>query len=151
MCFIGAETIYKSVDENGNIIFTDKPSEDAEEIKIKELETIKNPNPGKFKPTTKQATETEAYKSFTVTNPKAGEAVRSNIGNVNISLSIEPALQRSHTIEILMDGKKVGSGSSVSLQNVDRGSHSITASVIDGNGKKLISTSSTFSILRAAK
>ena len=33
-----AETVYKTVDENGNIIFTDKPSKNAEEIKLQKLQ-----------------------------------------------------------------------------------------------------------------
>ncbi|MBL1142534.1 MAG: DUF4124 domain-containing protein [Proteobacteria bacterium] len=149
---LGAETVYKSVDEDGNIIFTDKPSEEAEEIKIEKLETIENPNPAKYKPSPKQAEESAfQYESLTVSSPENGAGIRSNNGNVSISLSLEPALQTGHKIIISMDGKEIGSGSSVSLQNVDRGTHSISASVIDGSGKKLISTSSSFSLLRATK
>lgn len=153
MCLLGAETIYKTVDENGNIIFTDKPSEDAEEIKIEKLQTIDNPNPAKFKPTPKTSEEDKSpiYKTFVVTSPENGAGIRSNIGNVNISLSLEPALSAGHKMIISMDGKEVGTGSRVSLQNVDRGTHTISAKVVDGDAKTLISTTSTFSLLRASK
>lgn len=152
VCCLGAETVYKSVDKDGNIIFTDKPSEKAEEIKIQELDTIKNPNPNKYKPSLKQPEESShKYDSFVVTSPENGAGIRSNSGNVSISLSLNPALRGGHKIIISMDGKEVGSGSSVSLQNVDRGTHSISASVVDENGKQLISTSSTFSLLRASQ
>lgn len=146
-----AETVYKTVDDNGNVIFTDKPSEEAETIKIQELEnTIGNPNPAKYKPSTPKV-EAFTYKSFTVTSPASGAGVRSNNGNVTISLSLEPALNRGHKVLISLDGKQIGTGLSVSLQNVDRGTHSISAKVIDNNGKSLISTSSSFSILRVAQ
>ena len=150
VCCLGAETVYKTVYEDGNIIFTDKPSEKSEEIKIQELDTIKNPNPGKYKPSTKQLEEFK-YKTLAVTKPENGASIRSNDGSVSISVSLEPGLRGGHKLIISMDGKEVGSGSSVSLQNVDRGTHSISASVIDGNGKTLISTSSSFSILRASQ
>jgi hypothetical protein len=146
-----AETVYKTVDEDGNIIFTDKPSEEAEEIEIQKLETIENPNPPRYTPPKQAEEKLPQYKSLTVTSPENGAGIRSNNGNVTISLSLEPALSRGHKIIILMDGKEVGSGTSVSLQNVDRGTHSINAKVVDANGETLISTSSTFSLLRVSK
>jgi len=151
MFSVSAETVYKTVDENGNVVFTDKPSENAEEIKIQKLDTIKNPNPGRYKPSLKQPEDSNVYANLVVTSPKNGSSVRSNEGNVSISLSLEPALRGAHKIIISMDGLEVGSGSSVSLRNVDRGTHSINVSVVDGSGKKLISTSSSFSLLRASK
>ena len=147
-----AETIYKSVDESGNVIFTDKPSEEAEKVKIQELEnTIGNPNPGKYRPAAPKQEEAFSYKSFSVSSPENGAGIRSNNGNVSISLSLEPELNPGHKVIISMDGKEIGTGLSVSLQNVDRGTHSISAKVVDGNGKSFITTSSSFSLLRAGQ
>ncbi len=149
-CCLGAETVYKTVDEDGNTIFTDKPSEKSEEIKLRELQTVDNPNPAKYKPASKQADKTQfKYESFEVTKPQSGTGIRSNDGSVSISVSLEPGLKQGHKIVILMDGKEIGTGYSASLQDVDRGTHSINAKVVDGNGKTLISTSSSFSVLRA--
>lgn len=155
MAIAAAETVYKTVDEHGNIIFTDKPSKDAEEIKLEKLQTIKNPNPAKYthKPKPAKQDTGTLYKTFLVSNPADGAGLRSNSGNVTISVSLAPPLRPGHSISISMDGNEIASGSttSVSLQNVDRGTHSISASVVDGKGKKLISTSSSFSLLRASK
>jgi archaellum component FlaG (FlaF/FlaG flagellin family) len=151
---LSAETVYKTMDEEGNVIFTDQPSDEAEEIKIQKLETIKNPNTPKYtsRPTQEeQESDSNYYESFTVTSPENGAGIRSNAGNVSISLAINPTLKRGHRIVILMDGKEVGTGLSASLQNVDRGTHSISAKVVDSNGKNIISTSSSFSLLRATK
>ena len=146
-----AETVYKTVDENGKVIFTDKPSGDAETIKIKDLEnTIDNPNPAKYKASS-QKTESFNYDSFSVLSPKNGEGIRSNNGNISISLSLEPGLLAGHKLIIMMDGKQIGTGLNVSLQNVDRGTHTISANVVDSNGKSIISTSSSFSLLRASQ
>jgi uncharacterized protein DUF4124 len=147
----GAETVYKTVDDDGNIIFTDKPSENAEEIKLQELQTIDNPNPIRSTPRPRQTDKGSLYKTFFIANPANDSGIRSNNGSVSISVSLEPTLRPGHKIIISMDGKEIGSGTSVSLQNVDRGTHSISASVVDGDGKKLISTSSTFSLLRVGQ
>lgn len=148
-----AETVYKTVDENGNVIFTDKPSEEAEKVKIQDLEnTIDNPNPAKYKPSAPKSDAVSfSYESLTVTSPENGAGIRSNNGSVSISLSIEPNIRPGHKVIIMMDGKQVGTGFAVSLQNVDRGTHTITAKVVDGEGKSLISTSSSFSLLRASQ
>lgn len=146
-----AETVYKTVDENGRVIFTDKPTEDAETVKIQKLEnTIDNPNPAKYRPSSPKP-EAFAYKRFTVTSPENGAGIRSNNGNVSITLSLEPALVSGHKVVISMDGKQIGTGLGVSLQNVDRGTHSISAKVINQNGKTLMTTSSSFSLLRASQ
>ena len=149
-----AETVYKTVDESGNIIFTDRPSKNAEEIKLQELQTIKNPNPAKHTPRSKQPEDKgSAYKTFLIANPENGLGLRSNSGNVTISLTLEPPLRAGHVIIVTMDGKQVSNGpaASVSLQNQERGSHSLSASVVDANGKQIISTSSSFSLLRASQ
>ena len=151
---LSAETVYKTVDEEGNIIFTDKPGEGAEEIKLEELQTIKNPNPPQYKPLPeKQPDPGPLYKSFFVANPADGSGLRSNAGNITISLSLQPSLRPGHKVVITLDGKEVSSGNSlgVSLNNVDRGTHSIGAKVLDVNGTQLISTSSSFSLLRASQ
>lgn len=151
-----AATVYKTVDENGNVIFTDKPSDNSEEIQLKELQTIKNPNPAKYQAPQKKSMEPDLshfYKSFVVANPADGSAFRNNAGNVSISILLQPGLRPGHSLVITLDGKEVskGSGLSVSLNNVDRGTHNIGASIVDSNGKQIISTSSSFSLLRHSK
>ncbi len=151
-----AETVYKTVDEQGNVIFTDKPSDSAEVIQLQEIQTIENPNPPTYKPpsnTSKDDAEESIYQAFSVVSPPEGEGYRNNAGNVDIQLSLVPELRRGHTVIVMMDGNEISEGGalSVSLQNVDRGTHSISARVVDAGGKTLISTSSSFSLLRVSQ
>lgn len=148
-----AEKVYKTVDEDGNIIFTDKPSAESEEIELQELQTIKNPNPAKYQPPQNKSSAQDLknlYKSLLVTNPADGSGLRDNAGNVSISVSLQPSLRPGHSLVITLDGKEISKGNSlsVSLSNVDRGTHNIGVSVIDSSGEQLISTSSSFSLLR---
>ena len=77
------------------------------------------------------------YEVIKVVAPKAGDTLRDNGGTVSVQLSSEPALQPGHVVEILVDGKAIGSGSatSASVSNLDRGSHTISATVKDSEGK----------------
>ena len=98
-------------------------------------------------------TEHSSYTKLSVSNPADGSAIRSNNGDVSISIVLEPSLRSGHRILITMDGKELsnGLGQSVSLTNIDRGTHTVGASVIDSSSNAIISGSSTFSILRASQ
>lgn len=154
--YLIAETVYKTVDEKGNIIFTDRPSKDAEEIKLQELQTIKNPNPPEYKPLPKKTEPKDTgglYKTFIIANPADGSGIRNNAGNITISVTLVPSLRPGHIIAFTVDGNEISKGSSTNatVNNLSRGAHTISASVRDGTGKILKSTSSSFSLLRASK
>ena len=151
-----AADVYKTVDEDGNIIFTDKPSGDAEKIELQELQTIENPNPAKYRPEPDRndkkggSGDRNIYNTLIVTNPADGSGLRNNAGNVTITVSVEPTLRPGHRLVLTMDGEEISNGNSLStsLQNVDRGTHNIAASIVDENDKVLKSVTSSFSLLR---
>ena len=152
--FTVAEEVYKTVDEDGNIIFTDKPTEGSEKVILRELKTIDNPNPAKYRPLPDKPENVDPgdiYGTLLITNPANGSGLRNNAGNVSISVSVEPSLRPGHKLIITMDGKEISNGAatSTSLTNVDRGTHSLVARVVDANGNTIKSTSSSFSLLRA--
>ncbi len=148
--------VYKSVDEDGNIIFTDRPTTNSKEIKLKELKTTETVKPSVSSSSRKsrgENNEDHSYEKIVVSNPENGSSVRSNSGNITISVLVKPSLRSGHKILITMDGKELskGTGTSISLTNIDRGSHTVGASVIDSSSKPIISGSSTFTILRASQ
>jgi hypothetical protein len=148
--------VYKTVDEDGNIIFTDRPTTNSEEIKLKELkttETVKPSSSSSGSASRGKNTADFSYKKLFVSKPADGSSIRSNTGNVSISVNSEPSLRSGHRILITMNGKELskGTGKSVSLTNVDRGTHTVTVSIIDSSSNTIISTSSSFSILRASQ
>tara|TARA_B100001250_G_scaffold340068_1_gene307616 strand:+ start:381 stop:890 length:510 start_codon:yes stop_codon:yes gene_type:complete len=148
--------VYKTVDEDGNIIFTDRPTTNSEEIKLRELkttETVKPSSSSSGSTSRGKNKEDFSYKKIFVSSPADGSAIRSNDGNVTISVNSEPPLRSGHQILITMNGKELskGSGKSVSLTNLDRGTHTVTVSIIDSSSNAIISASSSFSILRASQ
>jgi len=148
--------VYKTVDEDGNIIFTDRPTTNSEEIKLKELkttETVKPSSSSSGSRSREKNAEDFSYKKIFVSSPADGSAIRSNDGNVTISVNLEPSLRSGHRILITMNGKELskGAGKSVSQTNLDRGTHTVIVSVIDSSSNAIISASSSFSILRASQ
>ena len=73
-------------------------------------------------------------------------------GVVTIQVSVTPALDPKHKIQVTLDGKPIGppaSGTSFNLSNVDRGTHTLGASILDESGTAIrSSTSVTFHMRR---
>jgi hypothetical protein len=71
---------------------------------------------------------------------------RNSDEDIPVGISVSPALQKGHRLEILLDGKIANGLASVQAANLERGSHQILARVVDAAGKTLTSSSVTFYI-----
>lgn len=162
---VAGTTIYKTVDEDGNVVFTDTPPRANGPS-----ETITLTAPNSFDPAEagteasnrqlwivdpeQEAEEPgEFYAALTITSPADDENIRENAGNVTVTVKLEPPiLQAGHRFRLLLDGAPAGGTNttgSFSLSNVDRGTHSLKAEVVDESGKVLYSgSSSTFHLQR---
>ena len=135
-----AQKIYKWTLPDGKIVYSDKPppADQAEEVTLEPLQTIKTrPVPALPQSSVKTEPKEVGYEEFKVTSPSNDATIRDNGGNVNVSLSLTPGLQSGHEIEIMMDGNPIGSGGSTSLTlaDVDRGTHTVQATIKDADGK----------------
>lgn len=153
----GAATVYKKVDEQGNIIFSDTPMDDAETLNVQPVPTIKldkmrvpQPVERKEKPTTPTG-----YSSLTITSPQPEETFWNTGGSVDISVQTAPALQPNHKIQLLLNGEMRAGPSasqSFSFSNLFRGSYKSIAQVVDDKGNVLISSPTvTFHIKQASR
>ena len=139
--FSAEAAVYKIVNPDGTISFSDRPQEGAEEIDVGTVQTVDTPTPAAGKKQPEEGTF-PGYDLFEVASPKNDETFRDNGGLVSIQLTLQPRLFRDHTISIFMDGKDIGGGrsTSVTLQNVDRGSHRVHATVVGKDGQQVTST-----------
>lgn len=131
-----SDTVYKSKGADGETVYSDETTKGsgAKEIKIPQGTTYAPPAVPKFeayKPPKKE--KPFEYVNFAITSPKPDSTIWDNTGQINISVTLEPQLRHNHKIEILYDGKVIVSGHSLtaSISNADRGSHTITARVVD--------------------
>ena len=149
--------MYKWVDAEGNITYSDRPQPGAEdgdegatEVTIPPVNTADAIDTSVLRESNKPAQEQNANASIKITRPQHDEAIRQNEGNMSISVSVSPQASKQ-TIAIYVDGKEVsrGTATSVVLQNVDRGTHIITADLISAQGKVIKSADPvTFHLLR---
>lgn len=150
---IGAQEIYRTVDKDGNVVFSDKPSKGSEMIKLKDTTIIKSlkSEPTSLINSVPEEKKIIPYKSISITTPLDDEAIRNNAGDISVKVEMEPMLRPGHEVVLYLDGseKIKGKGGAFNLKNIDRGTHQLRASVKDSEGHILISSkSTTFHLLR---
>lgn len=141
--------VYRSVDEQGNVTYTNQAGNGAEPVKLKPLSVYEAPD-------LKSATDNDAdkssdaisYKSVAIISPQADETIRDNAGNITVTASSEPALfhQEGHKFQFFLDGKPLGKPQAIAtkaLSSVDRGEHQVAVAVVDANGKQLMRSKAT--------
>ena len=154
-----ATVLYKKVDKDGNVTYTDKPSEDAEAITVKTNRNVVttprvNSTTNQTKTGDKEAQEF-AYEVFAIDSPNDDEGVRANDGSMTVVVGISPSIQPNHSIRLHMDGVQVGQDQKIpyfNLANVNRGTHELIAMVINDETQEIVQTSQavTFHLLRTS-
>jgi len=136
------ETIYRSVDEDGNVIYTDEPpNEDAEPVELDPVTTV----PAYRHDETDTESGDQAapsYAGLSITYPTPDEAIRHNGGQVPFEVELLPEevqLAEEHRIEIVVDGTVKGTGRppTVTAGTINRGPHEAFARVVDAGGNTL--------------
>ncbi|MDF1587873.1 MAG: DUF4124 domain-containing protein [Gammaproteobacteria bacterium] len=138
---------YRSIDEYGNVVYSDQPSANSEQIELKELSTY-TPTPIVEVEAVTDANDAESTDidvpdyQISISTPKQNEAFWSNGGTVDVTATVQPELsaERNDQLLFLLDGKPVGQAQSdltIRLDNVERGSHILVVTVVDSQGKIL--------------
>lgn len=156
--------IYRHVDENGNVTFSDQPMPGGEEVEVAPVQTFK-PLPGakaiierdtleaRRARAEHEAARTEAgYGAFAIISPEQDQALRSNSGDITVGIAIEPELKPKHYLVYMLDGTPLGERVKSTIQtfeNLDRGTHSVQIALVDDAGEEISRTDTvTFHILR---
>jgi hypothetical protein len=141
--------VYRWVAPDGSVHYSDEPQAGAIEIPMPAFPPpppqpyYLPPPPPPSIPGVAREPAVRVYRQFSIINPRNGEAILDNQGNVEVSFTLEPELDKKgeHSIQIVLDGV-VQADSTPSLtqmlQGVTRGRHTIAAQVIDKQGKGLI-------------
>ena len=136
--------IYKTVDENGNIVFTDQPaSADARPLELSPLAAISDPVPIAVRPDPALQTRDQPLRyRISIVSPQQDQTLWGTVGNVPVQVSIRPTLQPGHRVAIYLDGTQVDEmvGGIKNIGGVDRGTHQISAAVINGSGDQVSNT-----------
>ncbi|KPQ28008.1 MAG: protein of unknown function containing DUF4124 domain [Marinobacter excellens HL-55] len=150
--------VYRHVDAQGNVTFSDEPMQGGETIEVKPVTTITLPKPEAVSQTDQLLEDVErqgaAYESLTLAHPENDQAFHSGNGDVTFEVRSSPELRRGHRYEVTLDGQPVGQSSSgsITVNNIDRGTHSAGVHIVDENGIQVKSGQPvTFTIHRPSR
>ena len=142
-----AGKIYKWVDEDGNVLYTDQPRKGAREIKIAAsppTSPARAPQavPRQAGSLLSREEDSFKYTSLTLSAPDEN-TIRDNAGNVVVGLDVVPDMvgARGDHIRLTLDAHPLDSDyypPQVTLAGLDQGAHVLQATVIDKDGQVLI-------------
>jgi len=133
----GTTTLYRTVDANGVVQYSDTPSPGAQKVSVGSPNSSASPAPTYSSPQSKSpvAPAADTYRPICdIAEPKP-EQVYFDTQSVAVTLHIEPAPQPGLRTVLTFDGNDIeGTGPSFMLNPVDRGAHTVTAVVHDAAG-----------------
>jgi len=142
--------VYKSVDAEGNVVYTDDPKGHGEPVKLPPLSTVPPP---KYINLPTEATlpgsdsQAPVYKQLTIATPTADETLRDNTGDVAVKVALQPDLDKAagHRLQYFLDGQPQGESRTTDkavYSNVPRGTHTVEVAVVDAAGNEIQRSSS---------
>lgn len=147
-----AAEVYKTTDAEGNVIFSDQPSPDAETIQIQETLTVPGDKAPPFE-YTPDAAPAQPYTALSIVTPADDEAMWPEDQAVRVEVRAEPGNRGTDAFVLFLDGKEHsrGTGTTFLLNNLERGTHTVSVTARDSSGKELIKSNTvTFHVLRTS-
>jgi hypothetical protein len=137
--------VYKSINAEGEVVYSDTRTTGAETVKLPPLPTY---TPTAITPSASKKADpvtTAVYEEIVFLKPEDNATIRNNQGIINAELKLTPALhsKQNHRVQFYLDGEpygEAGTSTRTVMSNVDRGEHTLTASVVNASGDAIIST-----------
>ncbi len=141
-----SDTIYKTVDEQGNVVFSDVPSDDSKAIDV-ELQNIQEATQITAPPAQQAPSAAKTEYRITLLSPAEGQRFGPTQRYLSISVEVQPGLSPQHNIAFYLDGKQVAAPSRATSTRIPmglkmRGRHSVQAKLITQQGKTVDATQS---------
>ena len=148
--------VYRYIDSNGNLVFTDSPPKDkaeAEKVETKPLMTVPAFQGGKGAGSTPAPTKavSVAYE-IVIQNPEQGATFQKNNDEpIPVAVSVSPSVASGHQLVYLLDGQEQGGAiGSLSSGSFDRGTHRLEVRVTDEKGGVLSRAAVEFNIQQSS-
>ncbi len=136
--------LYKGLDKDGSVSYSDTPFENAEKMTPPPITIIDAPKKAPEVIVETEEVESDekpetTYSKFKISAPTNGQTIW-NTPDLTVSVSMTPSLdtEQGHTIWLLMDGKALVKKSRTMLMQIgraDRGEHKLQTQVRNKQGK----------------
>ena len=138
-----AGPVYKWVDENGVVHYSDQPHPNSEKVQVAPVQTYKSTHTSEA-PTPQPPESAPAappYSGCSIAQPQENQDFP-NLEQLRIVVFVNPGLRPGDQVVVVMDGATLGvaNGTEYLLTPVERGTHTLQALVKDGGGTVLCQT-----------
>jgi hypothetical protein len=131
--------IYKVVNKDGTISFSDEPIAGGEEVQLSGNSTTIESVPVPLQPATPQEPPKQVNYRISILSPAPEATLRNNNGDIRIASRIEPKTTGTYLLDF--GGQQQSSNTGVfSLENIDRGAHTYKVLFTDNKGKVIASS-----------
>ncbi|MBI3562853.1 MAG: DUF4124 domain-containing protein [Gammaproteobacteria bacterium] len=136
----GGSKVYKSTGPNGEVIYSDQPDKHSQEIEVPSSDTNTFPATSvppftpyeASRPRGEMETRRFSYEELKITKPSNEETLWVDSGDVTLQASVKPGLNSGHSLYFVIDDKAIAAnGTSLTVPNLDRGSHTVSAEIRD--------------------
>ena len=139
---VAAADVYKTVDKDGNIKYTDKPStEKAEKLELREINTVPGaaPLPESSRVNSYDAQAAALNYQIAIISPRTDVTIPVGQRDLAIAINLTPGLQQGHLLVYFMNGELLEETTmnNVIVKDVPRGTHTLVVEAIDANGRSL--------------
>lgn len=154
---VSLEYVYKRVNPDGTVEYSDKRLEGGNVIKVPKGSTFTPSGELKAKSSANSEGDLSAKKidyELAIVEPTDDQAIRSNNGNVSFRATLSPSqLQEGYRIAWYLDEQEIPqlNGLVAKMKNVDRGTHQLQVNIVDDKGNITASSETiSFHLLRVA-
>jgi hypothetical protein len=145
-----AAEIYKTVDKDGRVTYSDTPpvnNTNAKPIELKSINTTPSliVTPNSTVPNAPSSTQNATAYDLKILAPANGTTLMANERSVTISISLNQQLLNGDALAYKIDGNLLikTTEPSFTLNEPPRGEHSLTVDVVDGEGNTLAQSDAT--------
>ena len=135
-----AATVYRWVDDDGVVHYSDQPHANAEKLQVHAAQTYKPSALDTAAAAGGGASSAAApapYRGCAIMQPQDGQAF-ANVDSLTVAVQTDPALHLGDKIYVTVDGQALNGGNPTGMQfvlsPVDRGTHTAQAQVKDAGG-----------------
>jgi hypothetical protein len=140
---VAAATMYRWVDAQGVVHYSDTPQPGAERVALPNAQTYRaTPVPAASTDAAPKAADAPVYQSCAITEPLADATLYAPEA-VTISVGTSPQLRPGDQLSVTLDGATLqAAGNALSFQAdaPERGTHTLNATVRDASGKIVCSS-----------
>lgn len=139
-------TIYKWVDDNGVVHYSDQPHPNAQKLEIEGVQTYSSKSAAVRAPAPAEADSSApgvSYRGCAIAAPQDQQSLE-NVQSVFIRVQTDPTVRRGDRVFISLDGQGLNGGQatgmSYNVTPIERGAHTVQAQVKDTSGQTLCQT-----------